>query len=105
VNVKLEMLYRDYSAALAEHSNKPLLLDIVLHPFGMSHWGSDSSNLLIGHLMDALAEQYQDFNKIDPLTITEMAADLGHREAFVFLDRVPMLMLQMSKGLFSPNMW
>lgn len=97
--MKLEMQFKDYLSILKDKSNQGLSLDLALLPFGISSLASASSTLLVGHLLDYLAEQCEAHTVIDAIDVTQASWELGLPGSDEFLDEAPRLMIQMVRAL------
>ena len=72
------MAYKDYLAALQGHENAPASLHVLLSPFKIAGVPSKEDEfLMVGHVLDAIAEENSGHKNIDAATVLEMALDLG----------------------------
>lgn len=101
--MKLELQFKDYVNAMKSFANKPLSLEKVIEPFGISSSPATSDFLLIGHLLDYLSEDLHPDDAVDAIDIATAAYELGHEEAQNFLDEAPWLMIQMARELDVPT--
>ncbi len=72
------MSFKDYFAALRGRENDAASLSAVLGPFmipGLPN--KEDEFLLVGHVLDAIAEEKGDNTEIDASFVLEMALDLG----------------------------
>ncbi|MCX6124446.1 MAG: hypothetical protein NTV34_06810 [Proteobacteria bacterium] len=76
--MKLNMLFKDYFYQMGAASNEPLSVQSVLKPFGVADapTGLDP-HLLVGHVMDALAEEFLETEIVDPSDILRVLEELG----------------------------
>lgn len=97
--MKMEIKFKDYLLDLQEQSNKPFNLNNALKPFGISGNDVFSSDLLFGHLLDGLKQEFDMEQFIDPIDIATIAYELGYEEANAFLTDAPWLLIQVAKQL------
>ena len=72
------MSFKDYFAALKGRENDAASLSAVLGPFMISGLpNKEDEFLLVGHVLDAIAEERSDNKEIDASLVLEIALDLG----------------------------
>lgn len=72
------MAYKDYLMALKGYENEPASLHTLLRPFKIPGVPSKEDEfLMVGHVLDAIAEDHSGNNEIDAATVLEAALDLG----------------------------
>lgn len=97
--MKIELQFKDYSEQLSARSNHALSMELVLKPFGLGSPNKDSSDyLLVGHLLDHLAETYKSDDVVDLIDIADAAAELGLEGAEGFLELAPLTMFQILRA-------
>ena len=97
--MKLSMTFRDYLDILKGHSNSPLTLNRLTLPFGIISDSEASHTLLVGHILEDLAEKHTTDQPIDCIDVLASAYDLGHEKAGTFLDEAPYMISKMAKEL------
>ena len=76
--MKLSIQFKDYLRACNPNANQPVSVARLLAPFGIERVPSDEDDfLLMGHVLDGLAEQFLESEDIDPEVIILMADELG----------------------------
>ena len=72
------MNYIDYVNALRGRENDPASLQALLGPFKISGVPSiEDEFLMVGHVLDAMADGRERDSAIDAATVLELALDLG----------------------------
>jgi hypothetical protein len=104
--MNFSLTFKKYLAALGESANEPLSLELMLRPFQLSVSSVPAADLLMGHLLDALQEEFEDDRKIDSMDVAAVAYDLGYDGAGIFLDEAPNLLFQkVLEGAIKPVAW
>ena len=76
--MKLNMLFKDYFYQMGSAANEPLSVQGVLKPFGVADAPTESDpHLLVGHVLDALTDEFLETEIIDPVDILRVLEDLG----------------------------
>lgn len=96
------MLYslplRIYLMQMKAYSNDPVTLDKLLEPFRISTGEKqDHHFLLVGYILDDLADQKKLTDAIDPLDVASSAWELGYEPAKKFLEQAPFLIYNLIK--------
>lgn len=92
--MKVRLTFKEYVDALREYSNLPLNINLLGKPFDISEASEASSDLMIGHLLDAMQEEYEEDDLVDALDAAAVALSLGYDAAEDFLQRGPFLIWQ-----------
>lgn len=92
--MRVSMLFREFAAAVGDHANAPLSMQLLAHPFGLSGSAAPSETLLLGHILDDLASRYGPEDALDCFDVASAAYDLGLDEAGSFLDDAPELIMR-----------
>jgi hypothetical protein len=72
------MNYADYVRALGGRENEPASLAVLLGPFNIAGVPfKEDEFLMVGHVLDAMAEGRTWSSPIDAVTVLELALDLG----------------------------
>lgn len=87
----------DYIKLLSPYSNAPVTLNRITLPFGVISNAIASDSLLMGHVLDDLAQRLPLDQTIDCIDVAAAAYDLGHEPAGDFLDEAPHIMARMAK--------
>ena len=95
--MKLAMPFREYLDFLRGHCNAPLTLNRITLPFGIISDSEESTTLLVGHIIEDLAERLEADQNVDCVDVLASAYDLGHEQAGTFLDEVPYLIYRLSQ--------
>jgi hypothetical protein len=90
-----------YSRLLAGQSNNSLSLDVMFRPFGLDFSALCSTTLLVGHVLDALHENFPPNHPLDALDVASTCWELGHEDAGIFLDVGPDLVFSKLKKYFN----
>ena len=96
--MKVCLTFKDYITHLREYSNFPLDISLLVKPFGIIDDGPKSDCLLVGHLLDAMSEEFDLDDLIDPLDAASVALSLGYESADAFLERGPLILCQGMSG-------
>lgn len=96
--MKVSLTFKDYVTGLREYSNFPLDIGMLVRPFGLIDGSRPSHDLLVGHLLDAMGEEFEMDDEIDALDPAIVALSLGYEPAAAFLDRGPLLICQAQSG-------
>ena len=72
---------KDYCAALAGQEHEPVSLALLMLPFGITLPVIADQSLLLGLVLDALAEDFDGDEWVAPLDVAATAASLGHADA------------------------
>ncbi len=76
--MNLSMTRNQYYAAMHGLENKPASIKILLSPFKIKNVPDQEDEfLMIGHVIDAISAQQRDDLGVDPISIMELALDLG----------------------------
>ena len=76
--MNLIMTFKDYNSALKGRENEPASMKTLLSPFSIDGLPSaEDEFLLVGHILDAIADEKQNGQPIDATFILELALDLG----------------------------
>lgn len=76
--MKLTIQFKDYLQALKAQSNQVLSVHALLSPFGIMDAPRAADDfLLIGHALDAMAEEFLEQESVDPLDVLRVVDDLG----------------------------
>jgi len=76
--VNLIMTFKDYNSSLKGRENEPASLKTLLSPFSIEGLPSEEDEfLLIGHILDAIADEKPNGQPLDAAFILELALDLG----------------------------
>ena len=95
-SMKLSMTVREYLISMTPQANKPLSLSGVLMPFRIAGDEKPSPDLLHGHLLDALIEQFTPADRVDAMDIATVAYELGLEVAGDFLELAPLLLSRLA---------
>ena len=90
--MQLHIPFGAYKKQLRLHSNEPVTLTTLLSPFGLPVSGEEDSSLCVGLVLDQLAENFYDFECIDPLDVATAAWELDYKPARDFLTTGPGLL-------------
>jgi hypothetical protein len=101
--VPLAMPFREYLAFLRNFCNVPLTLNRLTLPFGFITDGEESATLLVGHVIEDLAERIPLDQLVDCLDVLHSAYELGHEQAGKVLDEAPELIDRMTRGMGSAH--
>lgn len=96
--MKLSVTFKDYVEQLRARSNEALALNLLTGPFGIAANEVASEDLLIGHVLDDLADRFALEDPIDCMDVASSAFALGHEQAGDFLDEAPWLVFQATKA-------
>ena len=100
----LEMSVKKYVEGCEAKSNQPLSLENMLEPFCLSpRKDSQSSYLLVGHLLEQILSLHSENSRLDPLDVASMALELGFDCAESFLREGPELMVRMTIAEAPPS--
>ena len=72
---------KDYCNALAGQEHEPVSLALLMMPFDVCLPVVPDATLLLGLVLDALAEEHGPEDLVAPFDVATAAADLGHVEA------------------------
>lgn len=76
--MKLTIQFKDYLQALKDQSNRSLSINAMLEPFGIKDAPLTPDDfLLVGHALDALAEEFLEQEVVDALDVLRVVDDLG----------------------------
>lgn len=92
--MKVRLTFKAYVDALREYSNFALDISTILRPFGILEMSEPASDLMIGHLLDAMQEEFDEDESVDALDVASVALSLGYDAAEGFLDRGPLIIWQ-----------
>lgn len=83
------MKFEKYQRLLLDRYNDEALISTLTSPFGFewSHFGE--SDLLVGHILEALSVEVKKNDIIDCFDVAAVAYELGCAEAGRFLDHAP----------------
>lgn len=102
-SLKLEIPLCDYLHYLAPLSNEPLTIGGLTAPFGLTEEDLLAAGisademcdfLLVGHVSEALAGEFEPGEQIDCVDVALAAADLGFTPAEPFLERGPYILAE-----------
>jgi hypothetical protein len=72
------MTFKDYNSALKGRENEPASLKTLLSPFSIEGLPTQEDEfLLVGHVLDAIADEKPNGQALDAAFILELALDLG----------------------------
>lgn len=92
----LSLPLRYYLLQMEKISHAPVSLGKLLLPFGLGNQsGGDHHFLLVGYILDDLADQKNPEELVDPLDIASCAWELGYEPAKKFLEHGPYLMYKL----------
>ncbi len=97
--MKLDMQFKDYLKFLISHSNEPMTLNKLTLPFGIRSNGGESNTLLVGHILEVLAERHEKGQLVDCIDVVATAWELGHEPAGEFLDEIPYIISEMAEEM------
>lgn len=104
--MNFSLTFKSYLGELENFANEPLSLELMMLPFKLSVSAIPSGDLLMGHFLDALFEEYEQNQKLDPMDVAALAYDLGYDSAGIFLDEAPNLIFQkVLEGAIKPVAW
>jgi hypothetical protein len=83
------MRFKDYKEQLKADLNTPASLQRLAEPFGVQWREFEDPHLLIGHVLDAMSDEFQDHELVDALDIATLAWEMGCHDAGRFLDEAP----------------
>lgn len=95
--MKTSMTFKDYLAILKAYSNIPLTMNRLTLPFGIISDSIESDTLLVGHVLDDLANRLSGKDPVDCIDVAAIAYDLGHEQAGPFLDQAPDILYRIAK--------
>ena len=76
--MNLHLQFKDYLLACGLDANKPVSMARLLAPFGIPLAPHDEDQfLLVGHVLDGLADEYHESEVIEPEMVIFMAEELG----------------------------
>lgn len=76
--MKLTIQFKDYLQAQKSLSNSPVSIQKMLRPFGVTDAPTTvDESLLVGHILDALSEEFLEPETIDALDVLRVLDDLG----------------------------
>lgn len=76
--MKMTLQFKDYLNALGAQSNEPLSIASALKPFGIKDAPEAlDDGLLVGHLLDALSEEFLEPEALDAGDVIRVMEDLG----------------------------
>ncbi len=87
--MKPAVKFQDYVQIVGKKSNDPLNLRELAAPFGINLTDRNSPDLLVGHVLDELAESFVANDLIDCLDVATAAWELGHESAGDLLSEIP----------------
>lgn len=87
--MKVFVRFKEYLRALTRFSNEPVSMQRLLEPFSFEGDTEKSDDLLVGYVLDSLAQEFKDADTIDALDVATAAAELGFAPAEEFLDAGP----------------
>ncbi len=90
--MKVFLRFKDYLRMLAQFSNEPLSMRRLLEPFALEGDKEVSQDLMVGHVLDSLANEFKEQANIDCLDVAISASELGFTPAEEFLEAGPRLM-------------
>ena len=88
--MQLFLTFSEYVESVQALSNETFDLGRALAPFGLRTAEVKSGDLLFGHVLDALAEEFRGNDRIDCLDIATSAAELGCQASELFLETGPL---------------
>ena len=97
--MRLHITFGEYLSILKGYSNVPLTLNRLTLPFGIVSGSDESDSLLVGHILEDLAERCQVDERLDCIDVVAAAYALGHDQAAPFLDEAPYIMYRMAQEL------
>jgi hypothetical protein len=97
--MKLDMQFKEYLDILISHSNEPLTLNMLTLPFGILSNSEESNSLMVGHILEILAERMENGQVVDCVDVVAAAWELGHESAGEFLDEIPYIISEMAKEM------
>jgi len=71
----------EYFEALRSFSNHPFNLGLMLKPFGIAMLCESSDGLLVGHILEELAESKSEEDTIEIFDVLDAAAGLGDEDS------------------------
>ena len=71
----------------------------LLAPFDIAADSTPDESLIMGHVIEALAEEFLELETIDCMDVATAAYELGHDPAGHFLDQAPMMIVQYLRGI------
>lgn len=84
--MQIHIPFSVYKKKLRTQSNHALSLGTLLKPFGITPpTDKEDHTLCIGHVLDYLANEFYDFECIDPIDVAIAAVDLNFTPAQDFL--------------------
>lgn len=95
--MKKSIPLKEYIGLLKPYSNIPLSLNRITLPFGVITGSEESHSILVGHILDDLANRYSMEGPIDIIDVVTSAHDLGHGQAEFFLDQAAQFIHRMTK--------
>jgi hypothetical protein len=86
--------FKTYLDSLSSQSNDPASMADLLKPFGIELDSPKDKNLLIGHVLDCMAEATQMEQAIDCFDVLDAAAELGMQNAEDVFAQIAIALLQ-----------
>lgn len=90
--MKPAVKFQDFVKMIGKKSNDPLNLRELAAPFGITLSDINSPDLLVGHVLDELAQTFVASDMIDCLDVATAAWELGHDSAGALLSEIPKIM-------------
>jgi hypothetical protein len=94
--MKLSMRFKEYVDLMKNQSNMSLTVNRLTIPFGVAADVSQSEDLLIGHILDAMGEEFDPDDSVDFMDVAAFAYELGHDPAGNFLEEAPYIAYRMA---------
>ncbi len=101
--MRLEMTVNQYLQELKGTENAPMDLQTALAPFKISAPAGASHSLLMGHLFDAMREDFAGEAVIDIMDTLQIACELGHPPADEFIELAPYVIFSSLRSLASDS--
>jgi hypothetical protein len=95
MTINLSMTLRDYMVRMRHHGNEDASMSLLMRPFGLAASSATSDDILVGYVMDDMAERHHPSATINFVEVAETAADLGLEGAETFLAEAPLMLLQL----------
>lgn len=95
----IDLPLKHYLKHLKPLSNEPLSIKKLMSPFGLLLDDlKDHEFLLVGHVLDDLADQKSENDMIDPVEVASSAWELGYEPAKTFLENGSILIYSLIKS-------